>query len=299
MRKIAGRVLIAIGGFLVVAGLLTSVWAPGVVKKTPVDVDQTTRLDGEATKLGETFPVNVTSITKADSEASTDDTTIWVNTSCVVANTDGNAPDCVDGEDERLVSATVGTFATDRVTALGRDHENLPEGSTPYEGIVNKFPFDTEKTDYPYWDGTLGRTVDMEFLEETEMEGLTVYHFAASVEDEAIEVAEGTPGTYSQAVDIYVEPITGAVVNQEQSQQRYLEDGTEVLDLNVAFTDDQLATSLSEAKDNAANLTLITETVPRIGFIGGAIALALGAVLLLMGRRSQAAHSAHAAAAPA
>ncbi|NHC23001.1 DUF3068 domain-containing protein [Nocardioides sp. IC4_145] len=298
MRKIAGRVLIAIGGFLVVAGLLTTTWAPGVVKKTPVDVDQTTRLDGTATKLGETFPVNVTSITKADSEASTDDTTIWVNTSCVVDNSDGAAPACVDGEDERLVSATVGTFATDRVSALGRDHENLPAGSTPYEGIVNKFPFDTEKKDYHYWDGTLGRTVPMEFLEETEMDGLTVYHFASSVADEAIEVAEGTPGTYSQAVDIYVEPLTGAVVNQEQSQQRYLEDGTQVLDLNVAFTDDQLATSISEAKDNAANLTLITETVPRIGFIGGAVALVLGALLLLVGRPRHAA-SPRAAAMPA
>ncbi|MDN4173101.1 DUF3068 domain-containing protein [Nocardioides sp. SOB77] len=298
MRKIAGRVLIAIGGFLVVAGLLTTTWAPGVVKKTPVDVDQTTRLDGTATKLGETFPVNVTSITKADSEASTDDTTIWVNTSCVVNAASGDAPDCVDGKDDRLVSATVGTFATDRVTALGRDHENLPEGSTPYEGIVNKFPFDTEKTDYPYWDGTLGRTVDMVFVEETEMDGLAVYHFASSVQDEAIEIAEGTPGTYSQAVDIYVEPITGAVVNQEQSQQRYLEDGTQVLDLDVAFTDDQLATSVSEAKDNAASLTLITETVPRIGFIGGAVALVLGALLLLVGR-PRPATSPRAAAMPA
>ncbi|MEV7428900.1 DUF3068 domain-containing protein [Nocardioides sp. NPDC092400] len=298
MRKIIGRVLIAVGGFLVVAGVLTTLWAPGVVKKTPVDVDQTTRLDGTATKLGETFPVNVTSITKADSEASTDRTTVWVNTSCVVSNADGDAPDCVDGEDPRLVSATVGTFATDRVTALARDHENLPEGSTPYEGIVNKFPFDTEKKDYPYWDGTLGRTVDMEYVEATEMDGLPVYHFSSAVADEEIEIADGTPGTYSQAVDIYVEPKTGAVVNQEQSQQRYLADGTQVLDLNVAFTDDQLATSVSEAKDNAANLDLITSTIPRIGFIGGAVALLLGALLLLVGRPRRAT-KAHVAPQPA
>ncbi|WP_435741476.1 DUF3068 domain-containing protein [Nocardioides sp. SYSU DS0663] len=292
MRKILGRLLLAVGGFLLIAGVLATVWAPGVVKKTPIDVDTTTRLDGVATKLGETFPVQVTSVTRSDTEASTDETAIWVNTSCVVDNSEGDAPDCVDGDDPRLVSASIGTFATDRETALATDHENLPPGTTPYEGIVNKFPFDAEARDYPYWDGTIGRAVPAEFVETTEIDGLDVHHYRVEVLDEDIEVAEDTPGSYSQTVDIFVEPDTGAVVNQQQSQQRYLEDGTQVLDLNVAFTDEQLETSIADAKDNKASLALITSTLPLVGFLGGAVALVAGVLLLVTGRRKTSTHEA-------
>lgn len=51
MRKIIGRVLLGIGGFLVVAAVLAVTWAPGVVKKTPIDVDTTTVYEGQAAKL--------------------------------------------------------------------------------------------------------------------------------------------------------------------------------------------------------------------------------------------------------
>ena len=51
MRSWIGRVVFGLGGFLVVAGLLGLVWAPGVVEKTPVDVKTITYLDGEAGKL--------------------------------------------------------------------------------------------------------------------------------------------------------------------------------------------------------------------------------------------------------
>jgi len=51
VRSWIGRVVFGLGGFLVVAGLLGLVWAPGVVEKTPVDVKTITYLDGEAGKL--------------------------------------------------------------------------------------------------------------------------------------------------------------------------------------------------------------------------------------------------------
>ena len=284
MRKILGRLLLALGAFLLVLGVLTSVWAPGAVKKTPIDVDSTTRLTGEATRLGVSFPIKVTSITKSDTKASTDETAVFVNTSCVVNATDPTVPDCVDGEDPALVSASVDTFATDRTTALAVDSDKLPADSEPHEGLINKWPFDAQKKTYPVWDGLTGQAWDAEFVAEEELLDLDVHRYRVTIEDAPIEIAEGTPGTYSNVIDYWVEPRTGAIMHQTQDQQRYLEDGTQVLDLQAAFTDQQQQANVEDAEANAGRLELLTETLPLVGFIGGALCLLAGAALLLTGR---------------
>ena len=153
-RKVFGLVLLGLGAFLLVVGVMTTVWAPGQLKKLPLDVNTTTHLDGVVKKYdaatGELVenPVKVESITKVDSNASDDKTAVWVNTSCVVIDID-DAPNCVDGDDPRLVSASTDVFATDRVTAEAvGDFKGLPDDAVPHEGLVNKWPFDTQKKDY-------------------------------------------------------------------------------------------------------------------------------------------------------
>ena len=49
--RVLARVLLGLGVFLLVAGVLAVAWAPGVVKKTPLDVDTTTVYEGEAAKI--------------------------------------------------------------------------------------------------------------------------------------------------------------------------------------------------------------------------------------------------------
>ena len=48
---------------------------------------------------------------------------------------------------------------------------------------------------------------------------------------------------------IWVEPKTGAIQNQSQDQQRYLEDGTQVLNLQAEFTPEQIKKSAADTKD--------------------------------------------------
>ena len=100
MRKII-PVLFGLGGFLLIAGLVCLLWAPGVVKKTPVDVNSTTHLSGQVEKLNistgelESNPANATSVTKSDSKASDDEVVVWTNSTCLVIDED-DVPDCVD-----------------------------------------------------------------------------------------------------------------------------------------------------------------------------------------------------------
>ncbi len=294
MRKILGPVLLGLGGFLVLTGVLALVWAPGVVKKTPIDVNTTTHLDGTVKKLdpstGELVenPVKVQSITKTDSNASDGKDAVWFSTSCVVIDTD-NPPDCVDGSDDRLVSADTDIFATDRVTAEADNKaKGLPADAKPHEGLMNKWPFDSKKKDYEYWDGTVGKAVPAVYDRTATLKGVKCYIYKVTIKDAPIEIAEGTPGTYDNVTEIWVEPKTGAIQQQTQDQQRYLDDGTEVLDLKIGFTKKQIDIFADDAKSNMRLLSLITVWIPIVGFVVGAICLLVGLLLLRSsgGRRS-------------
>jgi hypothetical protein len=290
-RKWFGLVLLGVGAFLLVVGVMATVWAPGVVKKTPLDVNQVTHLDGTVKKLNtetgelEENPVKVESISKADADASTDDVIVWVQSACVVIDID-DAPNCVDGDDERLVSATTDVFASDRVSAEAiPDFDGLPADAVPHEGLVNKWPFDSEKKDYTYWSGTLDRALPAVYKGTEDVAGIETYVYEIKAEDEAIEIADGIPGTYDDVTTIYVEPKTGAIQQQTDSMQQYLEDGTQVVDLNIKFTDEQVDAFAKDAETNMGMLNMMTLWMPIVGYVGGVLCVLAGLALILTDRR--------------
>ncbi len=286
MRKTV-PILFGLGGFLLIAGLVAALWAPGVVEKTPLEVNSTTHLSGEAAKLNpstgelETNPVLATSITKSDTKVSDDTVEAWTNSSCLVID-DGDVPDCVDGNDPRLITASTDVFATSRVTGLAvNDSKYLPADAVKHEGLVNKWPFDAKKKSYPYWDGTVGEALTARYDRTAKVDGLTAYVYKVTAQGVPIQIAEGVDGTYDSVKEIYVEPRSGAIVNQTDDQQRTLADGTLALDLQLAFTDEQVKTSVADTEDSLSTLNLITRTIPIVGIVGGLLLLMAGAVMML------------------
>lgn len=294
MSKVISWVLLGLGAFLLAAAVVGSAWAPGVMKKTPLDVNSTTYLTGNAEMIdvseGGTneFPVKVTSVTKTDSNASTDEVVVFQGTTCVVNTSGGETPDCVTGDDDRLVSASEDAFASDRVSGLAVSDQGafVPNPVEGREGLQNKWPFDAEKKTYPYWDGMLGQTVDAEYVGSDTIDGLEVYNYEVSVSEQPAEVSDGIQGLYSTDKTITIEPKTGSIVDQSQHEVRTLEDGTTLLDLDVSFTDDQIQSGVDEAKGNVRSLNLVGGTVPLVGFILGPILLIAGAVTLLRSRET-------------
>jgi hypothetical protein len=294
VRKIIGWVLLGLGAFLLVTALLLRFWGAGAVEKTPLDVNTTTRLTGTAEKLNpstgevESFDVKATSVTKADSRRSDDEVVVFVSTQCLVID-EGDAPDCVDAEDPqgRLVSASDDVFATDRTSAQAVNRgDYLPVDAQEHEGLVNKWPFDAQKRTYDYWDGLLGESVPAEFQGVEEIDGLETHRYDVSVEEQEAEVVEGVDGIYSTEKSIWVEPNTGSIIKQTQHEVRTLPNGDPLLDLNIAFTDDQVAKNVSEAKDSADQLKLVSSTAPLTGLIAGLVLLVIGAFLVFAGRRT-------------
>ena len=154
--RVLARMLLGLGVFLLVAGILAIAWAPGVVKKTPLDVDTTTVYTGQAAKIdpltGAFDKKHVYAIrrTKADSRALSDDHIILEEQACAGLRhrrCQGVRQRQRPRPDHRQPSTI---FAPDRVTAEAVEDKNLPADASHPEGLVNKFPFDVEKKTYPF-----------------------------------------------------------------------------------------------------------------------------------------------------
>jgi Porin PorA len=297
--RVLARVLLGLGVFLLVAGILAVTWVPGMVKKTPLDVDTTTIYGGTAAKLDpltgafDTKPAYAIRYTKADSKKSSDDTVLMVENACAVFDT-GGAKVCVNGNDPDLITATTDIFATDRVTALAVQDKNLPADAVPHEGLINKFPFDVEKKTYPFWDGDVGNAVDIGYVGTTNLFGLDTYEFQYTVKDVPINIADddpatpeddAIPGTYDNVVTVYVDPKTGSIVKSGQDQQQYLEDGTPAADVKLTQTDASVKVAVDDAKKAGTQLTILLTVLPIVGFVGGLLCL-LGGIALLLRERS-------------
>jgi DUF3068 family protein len=288
--KVLARVLMGLGAFLLILGVLAVTYAPGVVKKTPLDVDTTTVYEGEAAKLDgltgafDTKPAYAIRRTKADSNKSSDDTVIMVETACAVFDT-GGAQECVNGNDPDLITASIDTFAEDRVSAEAVDDKNLPADAVPHEGLINKFPFDVEKKTYPFWDGDVGKAVDIEFKDTEKLFGLETYKFSYTVKDIPITIGEGIEGTYDNVVTVNVDPKTGSIVKSGQDQQQYLDDGTPAADVVLTQTDASVKDAVDEAQDARSQLFLLLTIVPIVGFAGGILCL-LGGLAMVLRERS-------------
>ena len=292
-RVVGAWVLLLVGSFLITIALLLWFWAPSRVERTPLDVNTYTYLSGQAKKLNPTtgkvedVPVTVLSRTQVDPNKSDDKVIVFVQYACV--NIDkGQPPGCLTGSDPRLITNSIDTFAADRNTGMAvNDAKYVGADAQRHAGLVNKFPFNTEQKDYPYWDSVLGRAVPATYERTTSIDGLKVYVFQSDVPQQQAEIATGIEGTYEAQTTFYVEPKTGAIVNEIQSQKRLLPDGSTVLDMQLAFTDHTVSTSVADGKHNIRKLDIVNMWAPLAAMILGLIALVMGLVLLLGGRRGE------------
>ncbi|GAA2153058.1 hypothetical protein GCM10009844_36940 [Nocardioides koreensis] len=291
-RKWLGSVLVALGAFLVVAAIVAQVWAPDNVKRTPIDVNNTTYLDGQADHLNpetgklESDPVYALQINQTDSNKSDGEVAVFVQNTCVVIDT-GQDRVCVSDKDPNLLTHEVDVFAADRHTALSlNDEKYVPDQTVEHTGLNNKWPFDAQKTTYPYWDGTLGRSVDAVYERTTEVKGLEAYVYRVDIKDEPAEVLDGVQGVYDDVKEISIDPRTGAILNTTENQQRYLEDGQKILDLQLEFTDDTQQAKVDEANTKWDQINLVLNILPVVGYAVGIPVLLVGLALLFVRRRN-------------
>lgn len=64
------------------------------------------------------------------------------------------------------------------------------------------------------------------------------------------EILKDTQGTYETTQTLWVDPVTGSIIDQSGSQVLMLESGTTVLDIEVAYTDKTVQANVDDAKAN-------------------------------------------------
>jgi hypothetical protein len=292
MRKIVGPVLLFLGAFLIAIGLLSKFYMGNALLKTPINVDEVIHLDGtaqlpNAQGVVETQPVIATSSYLSNSKLSDSSVASFENAQCVVIDI-GNPVGCPPADDPqgRLLSATTDNFATDRRTAEAvNDPAHLPPGSIQHEGLINKWPFLAEKKTYTYWDDGTQQGVDATYAGTDTLDGHEVYVYDVKVPKTQIEVVAGIQGYYTDDKQVFVNQMTGSVIDQREHQVRTDLKGNPVVDLNIGFTDAQVKKLVDEAKSDNKSLTLIRTTIPIVGLVVGIPVFLLGLFLTLRNRR--------------
>src|SRR5262249_32769257 len=125
----------------------------------------------------------------------------------------------------RDLNASQQRFAVDRKTALAvPDPKNQEQVDTDvnnsyakHSGLILKFPINTEKKSYPFWDARIRSSEHpMEFRGEERLVGLRVYRFEQTIPDTDLsaQVANLHYATHRVA---WVEPVTGVIIKGEQT----------------------------------------------------------------------------------
>lgn len=234
---------------------------------------------------------------KPDREVSTSAQTVY-DTVQEVANGDGD-----------MVDASQARYAFDGHTSEMLDccDANVDgEPLTVTDSVMPlKFGFGVEKRDYNYFDSTLMAAPTAKYTGTDEIDGLEVYVFEQVIEPTQIGEMEVpgdlvgsddetfvAPRYYANTRTLYVEPVTGAIVDGEEQQLQTLRgpDGTDqltIIEATLSQTDDNVANSVATAKDGKSQLSLINTTIPLIAFILGLVLIGLGLFLTLGGTREQ------------
>lgn len=314
MRRGVGLVLIGLGVAMVVLSPLLRFYALPRLAVAPLNLDLADTSDSEGlaeqlfdpATLSERTNVQVTSTryTQADVAA-----TQQAGDNIAVYDSFSRVNDAGSGA---LISAGTERYAFDRATSVlvtgsGSNIDGAPitEANIADDAIMPlKLPFFVDKgATYNYYDTSLGKGYPLTFVDEEDLQGLTVYKFESVIPATQIGEQEGVasivgaqdnpafvaPRFYANHRELWVDPTTGQIVNGSEDQLQTLRgpDGTDkitVIKAKIGYTQDNIDKSVAQAKSNSSKLNLIRNTLPLVLLLLGLVLVAIG-IVLLVGRR--------------
>jgi hypothetical protein len=312
MRRVVGGVLLALGSFLIVAALMLPTYAESGLVKIPLDQFSETvaEADGATVFSTKTFAEEqgvkliATRRVKSDVKSGSSDRVVFD----VFLRVENPALE-VDDPKNRVISGGTDRVALDRRTseAVACCNENVNGKDTKHKGLTYKFPFNTEKKTYQYFDNTSLRSYPIRFVDTEDVNGIEAYKFQMTVDPVEIgtvplakvidknSTESDAPRFYSNTRTIWVEPRTGVIVKGQEDQKHTArdadgEDAITLVDASLVWNDETIEKQTGEAKKSLDRINMLTRTLP-IGLgIAGAVLVLVGLALLLTGRRSTPRH---------
>ncbi|WP_410606345.1 DUF3068 domain-containing protein [Amycolatopsis sp. lyj-109] len=195
------------------------------------------------------------------------------------------------------------SYVTELKDKADKDGEKPPEQNVyqAQPGLNFKFPFSTEQKDYQVYDDNTGKAVTARFTGTEEVNGIETYKFVQTIPDTRLEtksVPGSLVGSLESSVDadlyyrgvntMWVEPVTGVEVKQQQQQHQELRPAvgnpTVVFDGTLAYNAKTIAQMVDQIDENKGKLEFLKSTGPLWLGIGGGVLIVV-AVYLLIRRR--------------
>ncbi|MCZ4077096.1 DUF3068 domain-containing protein [Rhodococcus sp. H36-A4] len=316
--RIVALVLIGLGAFLLVAAILIPTYTVSHLEKTPLDLEVTTISTGTGSVLNsasltagravvdQNVPLVSQRFVTVEDPSGADEITVQAGQTLIRSDKQGESG---------LLTASVDRVTLDRVSSMPVENpvgtiqlqSDKPAEEVPHTGLQYKFPFNTEQKSYPYFDVNARESKDIDFVEETEINGTTVYKFEQQVGPVDLSSVVNLPTNkltlpaatwgveggdapvtmtrwYENTRTLYVEPETGVVVKGGEDIHQYYSRtaGTaevEVLKAPIEFDENTVEYQIQQAKDGMDQLSLVGRTVPIVLGILGVIALIAGILL--------------------
>jgi hypothetical protein len=188
-----------------------------------------------------------------------------------------------------------------------KDVENI-NYDYKHQGLFFKFPFDTQKTTYQWWDGDLGRAEPMRYLRTEKVQGVQTYVFQQKSGPEVYGKQKGVPGelfhskkpvdanlVYENTRTLYVEPNTGLIIKGVEQQNKRLEaPGYAAVPTTlgtIGYTDATIKQNIKDLGSNGTMLGFMKGPLTPIGIVLGLLLMGVGLALVLTdasSRRSKA-----------
>jgi hypothetical protein len=294
MARRLGFVLVFLGLFLLFFALVERVYAYPRLKKAPLDQYSQPVATGTGSyfnrspdKLREITGAQLKNVrtVRGDVKAGSDEVAVWDSFNSTV-----------DTADQGVITATQERIALDRVTAQSVQCC----GENPrHQGLTLKFPFDTRKTTYQFWDAPAQRALPAAFTRTERINGVSVYRFEQRIDqldigDQDIPgTLAGEPDTpsvqtdviYSNVKTLWVEPATGIIVKAQQDVTQVLrtpggENVLTLIDAVLTYDEATVDANADDAAKGINRLRILGTILPIAALALGLIALAAGLVLL-------------------
>jgi hypothetical protein len=317
VRRKVGLILIGAGAFfLALAPLVRFYVARQVVaaplnlyQKTTMRADNATYLDAAKMRVRKGATVTATNTTRGDVRAADGKIAVW-DSFTSIEDTTNNAK--IETQTQRAVF--------DRRTAelrSGRGAAVNGDSTVRQSGIGLFWPVGVRRKSYPYFDIATKRTWPMVYEGEEKVHGITTYRFVQQVPPTVTDsIRPGVPASllglpagrlahvpgydkknktvavnrvYQATTTVWVDPRTGAPIDQEQKVHETLRTGDGADRLTVADMDLKM---VPESRRDLADLSggqaykvaLVKIWLPYGGGALGIVLLVVGLVLALAGR---------------
>jgi hypothetical protein len=299
-------VLAAVGALLFVVGGLVHFYAVPKLSVAPMDQNSVTSLEAKNATLFDTAtlkPITTDLFVKAHtvgdvaaSKKAPGDAIVWVSTTTVKS---------LDGviRSQSTKRAAFDQTTAQAVNCCGNFMETEQGVRKPVtrSGLMFKFPFNTQKKTYQVWDDSVAKAVATTYKGTAQVQGHKTYVFENDVPATVVGTQDIPGSVIGQATSdnvtaeeyyqnhntYYVEPVTGAIVNQvTETKSWFSYNGSELVttQAQIAYTAQETKDTYDMLGNQPQLLSLARGFLPWLVSLVGLVLIGLGVVTNRRGR---------------